>query len=126
MSEKRFVVGTDSNSMEVYILDNVTKEYPFCLACENIDGFDPLIHEGMSVVALLNQLNGENEQLRQENDVLNQQLKTKVIVNKQYEELQRVKKENEQLRQTNEQLKHFKDLCRKYCECDKIKGLKDE
>lgn len=39
---------------------------------------------------------------------------------------EQLKKENVQLRQTNEQLKHFKDLCRKYCECDKIKGLKDD
>ena len=36
--------------------------------------------------------------LVEENEQLKQQLKTKVIVNKQYEELQRVKKENEKLR----------------------------
>ena len=40
---------------------------------------------------LLNSFNDENEQLKQ-------QLKTKVIVNKQYEELQRLKQENEQLK----------------------------
>ena len=42
---------------------------------------------------LLNELN-------EENDVLKQQLKTKYVVNKQYEELQRLKKENKQLRKT--------------------------
>lgn len=41
---------------------------------------------------LLNALHEENEQLKQ-------QLKTKVIVNKQYEELQRLKQENEKLKQ---------------------------
>lgn len=37
-------------------------------------------------------------ELSEENDVLKQQLKTKYIVNKQYEELQRLKQENEQLK----------------------------
>ena len=57
------------------------------------------------VVDLLNSLYDENiflakqrNHLREENDMLKQQLKTKVIVNKQYEELQRLKKENEQLK----------------------------
>ena len=39
----------------------------------------------------INKLTDENEELKQ-------QLKTRVIVNKQYEELQRLKKENEQLK----------------------------
>ena len=39
------------------------------------------------------------EELNDENDVHKQQLKTKYIVNKQYEELQKVKEENEQLKQ---------------------------
>lgn len=43
-------------------------------------------------------------ELFEENDELKQQLKTKVIVNKQYEELQRLKKENEWLRQTMQEV----------------------
>ena len=39
-----------------------------------------------------------------------------------FELVNQLSDENEQLRQQIEQLKHFKDLCRKYCECDKIKG----
>lgn len=45
------------------------------------------------LVDLLNQLNDEN-------DVLKQQLKTKYIVNKQYEEKVRLEKEKEQLKST--------------------------
>jgi hypothetical protein len=47
---------------------------------------------------LLNELNDENE-------VLKQQLKTKYIVNKQYEELQKVKEENEELKSENQHIK---------------------
>ena len=37
-------------------------------------------------------------ELHEENDVLKQELKTKVVVNRQYEELQKLKQENEQLK----------------------------
>ena len=37
-------------------------------------------------------------ELNDENDILKQQLQTRYIVNKQYEELQRLKKENEKLK----------------------------
>ena len=50
------------------------------------------------IVELLNDLS-------EENDVLKQQLKTKVIVNKQYEELQRLKQENGQLKSEINMLK---------------------
>ena len=60
----------------------------------------------------------DNENAENENCFLN--------LDKVVDLLNSLSEENEQLRQTNEQLKHFKDLCRKYCECDKIKGLKDE
>lgn len=51
---------------------------------------------------LLNELN-------EENDVLKQQLKTRYVVNKQYEELQRLREENKELKL---QLEAFKDkLC---------------
>jgi len=43
-------------------------------------------------------------ELAEENDVLKQQLKTKHIVNKQYEELQRLKEENKELKQQREEL----------------------
>ena len=50
------------------------------------------------VVELLNELH-------EENDVLKQELKTKVVVNRQYEELQTLKKENEQLKEQVGELK---------------------
>ena len=59
----------------------------------------------------LNELHDENKELKKENDQLKQQLKTKVIVNRQYEELQRVKKENEQLKKEVEDLKQALIRC---------------
>ena len=55
-------------------------------------------------------------ELNDENDILKQQLQTKYIVNKQYEELQRLKKENEDLREVNKenQLLHEENV--KQCE----------
>lgn len=73
MSEKRFILcnkTTDSN-----VWDTLDKQ---CYGWEY-------------VVYLLNELN-------EENDVLKQQLKTKYVVNKQYEELQRLKKDNKELK----------------------------
>ena len=58
------------------------------------------------VVDLLNELNEEKEQLKQ-------QLKTKHIVNKQYEELQRLKKDNKELKKENERLQRELDDCEK-------------
>ena len=66
------------------------------------------------IVELLNSFNDEN-------DVLKQQLKTKYIVNKQYEELQRLKQENEQLKKALVELKEIGD----YQE-GRIKELNDE
>ena len=56
--------------------------------------------EADAVNDIMNALVGENEQLKQ-------QLKTKVIVNKQYEELQRLKEENKQLKCELEDFKKF-------------------
>lgn len=73
MIEKRFrVINHDDYELD-YITDN-NKRMHIEDVCD-----------------LLNNLVNENEQLKQ-------QLKTKVIVNRQYEELQRVKKENEELK----------------------------
>ena len=74
MSENRFILcnkTTDSN-----VWDTLEKQ---CYGWEY-------------VVSLLNELNDEN-------DILKQQLQTRYIVNKQYEELQRLKKENKLLKQ---------------------------
>lgn len=73
MSEKRFwfVIGKGKLN---YVQDNVTNEKITVTELED----------------LLNELN-------EENDVLKQQLQTRYIVNKQYEELQRLKKENKEL-----------------------------
>ena len=56
-------------------------------------------------VDLLNELWEENEKLKQ-------QLKTKVIVNKQYEEFQRIKQENEKLKHQNELLSDELEQCK--------------
>ena len=59
------------------------------------------------VVKLLNELHKEN-------DALKQVLKTKVVVNRQYEELQILKKENEQLKKSIEcQNEMIKEQCMK-------------
>ena len=68
----------------------------------------------------IEKLEEENEQLKDvRENCRNQQVRQANTIHK-------LLQENEQLRQQIEQLKHFKDLCRKYCECDKIKGLEDE
>lgn len=59
-----------------------------------------------NLIAMLNELNDEN-------DILKQQLQTRYIVNKQYEELQRLKKENEQLNELNEENQELKRLIKK-------------
>ena len=59
--------------------------------------------ESQKVCDKLNELNDEN-------DVLKQQLKTKYIVNKQYEELQKVKEENEQLKQFQDSVFSWIDM----------------
>lgn len=46
-------------------------------------------------------------ELQKENDVLKQELKTKAVVNRQYEELQTLKKKNKQLKQDNNALIHL-------------------
>ena len=53
--------------------------------------------DAVTLCELLNELNDEN-------DVLKQQLETKYIVNKQYETLQKLKEENEQLKFDKQQL----------------------
>ena len=53
-------------------------------------------------------------ELHEENDVLKQELKTKAVVNRQYEELQRLKKENEQLKQ---QMQTILNLTKKIEDC---------
>jgi myosin heavy subunit len=72
MTAKRFTIDSDGK-----YFDRVNKRY---VTLDNL--FDEL------------------NTLHEENDALKQELKTKAIVNKQYEELQRVKKENKQLKST--------------------------
>ena len=50
------------------------------------------------IVTLLNELVTKCHRLEKENDRLRQQLKTKVILNRQYEEKERLKKENRVLK----------------------------
>ena len=108
MTEKRVTVDFDSES---YYLDG---EY-----WESWDNF------GEEMADAINKL---LEELNDENDVHKQQLKTKYIVNKQYEELQKVKEENEQLKQEYLKLKHRHSLLHDECldaECEKDSLKKD-
>lgn len=72
-------------------------EKRFRVRFEQEDGRGEIVNEkgieltAREIVDLLNELN-------EENDILKQQLQTRYIVNKQYEELQRLKKENELLK----------------------------
>ena len=61
---------------------------------------DEYLESSKEICELLNKLH-------EENDVLKQELKTKAVVNRQYEELQTFKKENEQLKQDNNALIHL-------------------
>lgn len=82
MSKKRFTDIVCSETGHIGVTDRgIDKEF-------SSDEFEDFLNE-----------------LNDENDILKQQLQTKYIVNKQYEELQRLKKENEQLRNYNRQLK---------------------
>lgn len=54
-------------------------------------------------------------ELNDENDILKQQLQTKYIVNKQYEELQRLKKENEKLKKQVEDCRDYNAILYKNC-----------
>lgn len=93
MSEKRFEwIDKDT------ISDNQTDEW-YCFLFDDIrDDF----------VDLLNELNDEN-------DILKQQLQTRYIVNKQYEELQRLKKENNELKKQVEDCRDYNAILYKNC-----------
>lgn len=93
MSEKRFIRAEDSNGLKSIFDNEIENGKPILVNC---------IGEVGKVVDLLNELN-------EENDVLKQQLKTKYVVNKQYEELQRLKKDNKELKAQFSQLEEEKD-----------------
>ena len=83
MIEKRFKLIGDNN---LEFLMQHQLELPI---------YDYQNNKRLSLSNALDLLNSFND----ENDVLKQQLKTKYIVNKQYEELQRLKQENDELKQ---------------------------
>ena len=85
MTEKRFVLVKCYNE-QWGIVDK---------SLEDIDQLVLIATSKSGTLYLVNELNA----LHEENDTLKQQLKTKHIVNKQYEELQRVKEENQRLKQ---------------------------
>ena len=87
MSEKRFTDIGCSETGHIGVTDyGIDKEF-------TSDEFEDFLNE-----------------LNDENDILKQQLQTKYIVNKQYEELQRLKKENEQLKQKIQRWKNLYEL----------------
>ena len=96
MTEKRFINDIDDGQLIDTKGELSTIDYS-----DTVDFYE--------LWEFLNKLNEENEQLKQ-------QLKTKVIVNKQYEELQRLKKENEQLKHNNQILSmKMSEVYTKYC-----------
>lgn len=91
MSEKRFVIDEKTNY----------KDYPIILDTQTNNWW--IIQDTMmGTEKLLDLLN----ELFNENDVLKQKLKTKYIVNKQYEEMKRLQKENEKLKEQKQRLIH--------------------
>ena len=77
---KRFQVETDEGFV-VSLKDNLTKKYPFSLACESVDDYENVIDEVMSCGALLNQLweqtrrfEKHNQELAEENEELKKEL----------------------------------------------------
>lgn len=114
MTEKRYFKREWEE--EYYIFDSYTiseKEFDEKVEYEDYQAFADSM-TGEEVIDRLNKYNKEyldchNDVLRleKENDELKQQLRTKYIVNKQYEELQRVKQENRELKKENKQLKQL-------------------
>ena len=90
MDEKRYIFETveitDDNG-ESRVVDVITDKEE-CYSYENL----------CDIAVLLNGKEATIQRLEKENDRLRQQLKTKVIVNRQYEEKERLKKENRVLK----------------------------
>lgn len=91
MSEKRFRITTNPKSNAVAFDEQQKKHYI-----------------GIDFEDFLNELNDEN-------DILKQQLQTRYIVNKQYEELQRLKKENNELKKQVEDCRDYNAILYKNC-----------
>ena len=109
MSEKRFTDISCSETGHIGVTDyGIDKEF-------TSDEFEDFLNE-----------------LNDENDILKQQLQTRYIVNKQYEELQRVKKENDELKKQVEDCRDYNAILYKNCiQKDKrwlkrIKRVEDE
>ncbi len=130
MNEKRFITIDHSTC----VFDKITKEEYVCidreeafLVCKRLNEQQATIDEQKIIIEerdvanerlnrFLNEIGLEKEyikwefkkgvlnELNEENDVLKQQLKTKYVVNKQYEELQRLKKDNKELKKENKRL----------------------
>lgn len=83
MNDKRFELHSDEETIDIIDLG---EDEVFNFQYDVVS-----LSDAKRLVRRLNLLNEENDELKQ-------QLKTKVIVNKQYEELQRLKKENNHLK----------------------------
>lgn len=83
MSEKRFKLSDWCGERSVSNVIDIEKQTHLA----NIEVLD-----------LLNEQQARIKELEEENDILEQKLQTRYIVNKQYEEKEKLKKENEQLR----------------------------
>lgn len=92
MSEKRFTDIVCSETGHIGVTDcGIDKEF-------SSDEFEDFLNE-----------------LHDENDILKQQLQTRYIVNKQYEELQRLKKENNELKKQVEDCRDYNAILYKNC-----------
>ena len=114
---------TDKNYMKrrfkcrCYQKDNTVKIYDGSEILFDVSyrDFDDAFYLGRKLQSVIMELN----ELHEENDVLKQELKTKVVVNRQYEELQTLKKENEQLKTT---ISNYMDCIDKlYIENERLK-----
>ena len=89
------------NGLEVSLKDNLAKDFPFIINCENVDDFEILLQE---VTNCCNRLNNsweqtkrfekynqllveENEQLKRENELLQKEIKQhKAVIDRRWKE----------------------------------------
>ena len=108
MTEERFTV-TDHNEFaegDIIYYDN-GEEMGWLDVCDKLNEYEKENKNLQQFRDNYMSVCGKNFELEEEIDQLKQQLKTKVIVNKQYEELKRLKEENDKLKL---QLELYKEL----------------
>lgn len=88
---KRFIALSNTD-LEISIKDNITKEYPFSLICENLDEFESLLNEVTKVCSVMNNLWEHILRFEKHNqEIVNRSIKYGNIIDE-------LKHENEQLK----------------------------